>query len=92
MQFDYSPNLIRAGQKQRRELEAPLGQIMTNNDSSTSEATGGMDQPFRPAGAVGARALAMMQSPEEQRRTQMWNQQFARSPQGMQFFGVPTIG
>ena len=91
MQFDYSPDLIRAGQKQRRELEAPLGQIMTNNDASESVTESNMDQPFRPAGAVGARALALMQNPDEQKRTQMWNQQFSRSPQGMQFFGPPTM-
>ena len=91
MQFDYSPGLIRAGQKQRRELEAPLGQIMTNNDASGSVTDSNMDQPFRPAGAVGARALALMQSPEEQQRTRMWTGQFERSPQGMQFFGPPTM-
>lgn len=91
MQFDYSPGLIRAGQKQRQELEAPLGQIMTNNDASGSVTDSNMDQPFRPAGAVGARALALMQSPEEQRATQMWTEKFMRVPQGMQFFGPPTM-
>lgn len=91
MQFDYSPELIRAGQKQRRELEAPLGQIMTNNDASESVTESNMDQPFRPAGAVGARALALMQNPDEQQRTRMWTGQFRQSPPGMQFFGPPTM-
>ena len=37
------------------------------------------------AGQVGARALAMMNNPEEQMRTQGWMAKFGMSNQGMQW-------
>ena len=39
----------------------------------------------RKAGVVGARALALMNNPDEVARTQKWMSQFGLSNQGMQF-------
>ena len=47
----------------------------------------------RKAGVLGARALAMMNNPDEIARTQRWMSQFGMSNEGMQFnqakMGIP---
>ena len=41
--------------------------------------------PHRMAGQMGARALALMNDPEEQQRTHTWMQQFGMSNEGAAF-------
>jgi hypothetical protein len=93
MRLDLDPRTIQAGLQQRRELETPSGSIQTVNNASENRANTRLDQSSRRmAGPMGARAIQLMNDPNEQVRTQNWVSRFARTPMGMQFFGAPTIG
>jgi hypothetical protein len=90
--LNISPELIRAGRQQQAQLEAQEGVISLQNGAATPTAGGGsMDRGQRMAGEMGARALELLSSPEEQMRTENWNARFASTPTGMQFFGAPTM-
>ncbi len=81
--MNYSPQDIQQGislKKQAEETPSNFG-ILDGATERTSDAGYGN----RMAGPVGARAMQLMNDPNEQRRTQNWMGQFGMSNEGMQF-------
>ena len=81
--MNYSPQDIQQGntlKKQAEETPSNFGIL----DGATERPSGaGYGQ--RMAGPVGARAIQLMNDPNELARTQNWLQQFGMSNEGMQF-------
>ena len=72
MKNQYDPQVLRNGLRMRSEREETP---QTFEDGKQQ----------RMAGQMGERALEMMNNPNEMKRTEMWNQRFAQSNEGMQF-------
>ena len=80
----YSPEDIRQGnnlQRQAQETPSNFGIL----DGATERPTGDSVGKSRMAGPAGSRALAMMNDPDEQQRTQNWMANFGMSNEGMEF-------
>lgn len=65
--------------------ETPSSFGSINGSAETNPTKDLSKNPRRMAGQVGARALAMMNDPEEIQRTNTWMDQFGMSNQGMQW-------
>ena len=82
----YSPESIKQGRlNQMASEETPEQFAVTDGASTPRPARDLATNHNRMAGQVGARALAMMNNPEEQMRTQGWMAKFGMSNQGMQW-------
>ena len=82
--MNYSPQDIKQGvdlKKQAEENPSNFGIL----GGATERAASGVGGKSRMAGPMGARALQMINDPEEQARTQDWMAKFDMSNEGMQF-------
>jgi hypothetical protein len=80
----YSPEDLSQGLNLKRQAE----ETPTNFgilDSATERPTGENFGKSRMAGAVGERALQMINDPNEQKRVSNWMSQFGMTNEGMQF-------
>ena len=91
--MEYSREAILQGRKnQAASTETPdtFGSI---DGASADRPTRSLDKGSqRMAGEVGARALAMMNNPDEQMRTEEWLERFAMSNQGAEFNQAKMMG
>ena len=85
---DFNPETIVQGRiNQNRTKETPNSFATESNTShvAPSQPLDKVSADKRMAGRVGERALELMNNPEEQKRTQMWMQNFGMSNQGVMF-------
>ena len=81
--MNYSPEDLKQGvalEQQAREQPSNSGILGGAAERPTAAGYG-----KRMAGPVGARAIQLMNDPDEQQRTQGWMAQFGMSNEGMQF-------
>ncbi len=82
--MNYSPQDIKQGvdlKKQAEENPSNFGIL----GSATERNAAGVGGKSRMAGPMGARALNMLNDPEEHERTKNWMQKFSLSNEGMAF-------
>ena len=86
MDFQYQPNDISAGMIKKGMAEETPNVFAEMDGAAQVTPSARLDQKTqRMAGPMGARALQLMNDPEEQKRTATWMEQFGMSNQGMEF-------
>ena len=87
MNMNYTPPEIAEGQKNKRKAEETPNSFAMQDGASQPGRSAPLDKTSqsRMAGQMGARALEMMQNPEEQFRTQDWMARFGMTNQGMEW-------
>lgn len=84
--MNYSPETIKQGRINQMATEETPETFATTDGAATPRPSRDLTNNHnRMAGQVGARALAMMNDPQEQARTQGWMMKFGMSNQGMQW-------
>ena len=84
--MNYSPQSIKQGRLNQMATEETPETFATTDGAATPRPSRDLaTQHNRMAGQVGARAIAMMNNPEEIARTQGWMAKFGLSNQGMQW-------
>ena len=81
--MNYSPQDIQQGVSLKRQAEEQPSNFGILDGAVEKPTNGKSGQ--RMAGPVGARAMQLMNDPNEQRRTQNWMGQFGMSNEGLQF-------
>ena len=87
MDMNYTrPELVEGHKNKLKNQETPNSFAMQDG-ASMPERSAPLDQTSksRMAGQMGARAIEMMQNPEEQMRTQDWMMRFGMTNQGMEW-------
>ena len=82
--MNYSPQDISQGLSLKRQAEETPSNFGIL-DGAAERPTGEDFGKSRMAGQMGSRAMAMMNDPNEQQRTQNWMANFGMSNEGMQF-------
>ena len=83
--MNYSPQDIQQGVILKRQSEETPSNFGTNEGAIGRNESANFGKSRRMAGAVGARAMELMNDPVEMQRTQNWMAQFGLSNDGMQF-------
>ena len=82
----FSREALQQGRMNQRAAEETPGSFGSINGSDNVNATADLTKsPRRMAGVMGARAMDMLNNPDEIARTKNWMQQFGMSNQGMEF-------
>ena len=82
--MNYSPQDIKQGLDLKAQAEEQPTNFGILDGAAERDATGVIGKA-RMAGPTGARAIALMNDPVEQQRTQGWMQKFGLSNQGAEF-------
>ena len=86
MNFKYDQANLQNGRLNAQTAQETPGTFGEVNSADTVASSKDLARsPQRMAGQMGARALAMMEDPEEIQRTNQWMDQFGMSNQGMQW-------
>jgi len=85
--MNISPETIRNGNRLRRELASNPATFGTDSGVAQIQPNENLDQRngIRMAGQMGARALELMQNPQEAQRVDEWMNQFGQSVPGREF-------
>ena len=84
--MNFTRQAVNQGRINQRAGEETPGSFGTINNADEFNASVDLAKsPQRLAGQMGARALDMLNNPQEIQRTQTWMQQFGMSNQGMEF-------
>jgi len=87
MDMQYTLPEIAEGQKNRQKAQQTPNSFSIQDGASQPARSAPLDQTAtsRMAGQMGARAMQMMQDPEEQMRVQDWMMRFGMTNQGMEW-------
>lgn len=86
MNFNYEPNDIASGMIRKGMAEETPNVFAERQGAAQVTPSTNLDMSSqRMAGPMGARALQLMNDPEEQARTAGWMEQFGMSNQGFEF-------
>lgn len=89
----FSREALQQGRMNQRAAEETPGSFGSINGSDNVNATADLTKsPRRMAGVMGARAMDLLNNPEEIQRTKNWMQQFGMSNEGMQFNQAKMMG
>ena len=86
--MEFNPETIAQGRANQRDAEETPQSFLRENGVVRTQDTGDLTNRTRNqrmAGQVGARALELMNSPEEMNRTADWMNAFAQSNQGAEW-------
>ena len=86
MNFKYDRSNLQNGRLNAQTTQETPGTFGEVNSADTVASSKDLAKsPQRMAGQMGARAMSLMNDPEEQQRTHKWMQQFGMSNEGAQF-------
>ena len=91
--MNFDKTAIQQGRMNAQAAEETPNSFAESNGSDLVNPTNDLARsPRRMAGQMGARAMALMTDPAEQKRTQSWMQQFGLSNEGVQFNQAKMMG
>ena len=94
MQMNYTPESIKMGRVNTQKSKETPNSFATQDGASAVQETAPLDRTAqdRMAGGMGARAMQLMNDPQEKARVDGWMASFGLSNQGMQWNQAKMMG
>ena len=94
MRMNYTPESLRQGQVNTQKAKETQNSFAMQDGVSTVKETAPLDKTAqdRMAGGMGARAMQMLNDPEEKKRVDGWMAAFGLSNQGAEFNQAKMMG
>ena len=94
MRMNYTPESIKMGRVNTQKSKETPNSFATQDGASAVQETAPLDRTSqdRMAGGMGARAMQLMNDPQEKARVDGWMASFGLSNQGMEFNQAKMMG